>query len=251
MAKTTKKTAKARRRKKALTKKTRVTKKKPHKPKPLPGVSVGELNGFPLRRIKVKDLKPAEYNPRTISVGAMQGLKKSVGEFGLPQAVVWNKRTRRVVGGHQRLKALDPEVETDVVVVDLDETKEKALNLALNNRHIAGEFTSGLHAILAELQTSVPDLAEGLLLPDLKIDVPSDLGDFAANREEFDDILEGGKFDGSSGGKSHRDGFWFYAEFYGQGERFEKLKKLLGKYMRTAHEIEPEFFAKMVEDATK
>ena len=48
--------------------------------------------------------------------------------------VIWNKRTNRVVGGHQRLTVLENEgeVEVDVSVVDLDETQEKQLNIALN-----------------------------------------------------------------------------------------------------------------------
>ena len=38
---------------------------------------------------------------------------------------------------------------------DLDETEEKALNLALNSPHVAGEFTDGLQALLAEIHFSV------------------------------------------------------------------------------------------------
>jgi site-specific DNA-methyltransferase (adenine-specific) len=38
------------------------------------------------------------------------------------------------------------------VVVDLGETDEKALNLALNSPHLAGEFTDDLQALLAEIQ---------------------------------------------------------------------------------------------------
>ena len=49
--------------------------------------------------------------------------------------VIWNKTTGRVIGGHQRLKILlsmgmD---EIECVVVEMDEQKEKALNIALNN----------------------------------------------------------------------------------------------------------------------
>jgi len=56
------------------------------------------------------------------------------------EPIVWNKRTGNIVGGHQRLKVLlDMGMrEVDCVVVDLDEAKEKALNLALNK--IQGEL---------------------------------------------------------------------------------------------------------------
>ena len=54
--------------------------------------------------------------------------------------VIWNKRTNRVVSGHQRLTVLMNEgvTETDVSVVDLDETAEKQLNIAMNK--VTGEW---------------------------------------------------------------------------------------------------------------
>ncbi len=50
------------------------------------------------------------------------------------EPVIWNKTTGHVVGGHQRLKIpLDMGVtEAECVVVEMDEEKEKALNIALN-----------------------------------------------------------------------------------------------------------------------
>jgi DNA modification methylase len=64
-----------------------------------------------------------------------------------------------VVGGHQRIDALRSLGRTDaqVVVVDLPESEEKALNVTLNNPAIGGEFTDGLQAILAEL-AQLPEL---------------------------------------------------------------------------------------------
>ena len=74
-----------------------------------------------------------------------------------------------MVGGHQRLKVLQGMgvAETQVVVVDFDETEEKALNIALNNPAIAGDFTPEIHTLLAEIQASMPELAEMLRFDDL------------------------------------------------------------------------------------
>ena len=121
------------------------------------------------RRMKVADLKPADYNPRKISDEAMKGLSASITRFGLVQPVIWNTRSQRVVGGHQRLKVLIEEgvEETDVVVVDLPDSEEKALNVALNSPAIAGEFTPDLDAILAEIQANLPDLFDDLRLDEL------------------------------------------------------------------------------------
>lgn len=136
----------------------------------LPGKIIGEMNGFPVRRLSVGDLKDAEYNPRKQERDSFEGLRKSVATFGMVQAVVWNKRTQRVVGGHKRKKTLSPKSMTDVIEVDLDETMEKALNLSLNNPHIQGDFTSQLGTILEELEKKIPDLAADLLIDDLNVD---------------------------------------------------------------------------------
>lgn len=117
----------------------------------------------------IVDLVPAPYNPRSISPEALAGLRGSVERFGLVEPVVWNRRTGRVVGGHQRLKVLQAmgETETQVVAVDLDDVEEKALNVALNNPAIAGEFTVDIHRLLAEINAAMPELSELLRFDDL------------------------------------------------------------------------------------
>jgi len=128
------------------------------------------INQHEIKRMPLSKLKPAAYNPRQISDGAMSGLKASLKRFGLVQPLVLNKRTGNLVGGHQRYKALvDQGVkEADVVVVDLPETEEKALNMTLNNPEIQGEFTAGALDILASIEMDAPDLADDTLLSTLK-----------------------------------------------------------------------------------
>lgn len=107
-----------------------------------------------VKKMRVAELRDAEYNPRAISDEALHGLRASMERFGLVQPVIWNKRTGNVVGGHQRLKVLrDEGVEhTSVVVVDLSDVDERAANISLNNPSITGEFTDGLDALLCELR---------------------------------------------------------------------------------------------------
>ena len=104
-----------------------------------------------IERRKVDELKAAEYNPRKdLRPGdaEYEKLKRSIQEFGYVEPVIWNKRTGTVVGGHQRLKVMKDlgYEEVDCVVVDLDEKKEKALNIALNK--ISGEWDNDLLANL-------------------------------------------------------------------------------------------------------
>ena len=102
------------------------------------------------------DLLPADYNPRKdLKPGdaEYEKLKRSIEQFGYVEPVIWNKATGRVVGGHQRLKVLMDMgmTEVDCVVVEMDEDKEKALNIALNK--ISGDWDKDKLALLiADLQ---------------------------------------------------------------------------------------------------
>ena len=124
--------------------------------------------------MKLDDLKPADYNPRSMTDRAREGLRASLERFGCVQHIVWNRRTKRVVGGHQRLTALLDlgEKETDVVVVSFTAKEERALNVALNNQAIQGEWTDDLESLLAGIQTDTPDLYGDLLLAELTEDDP-------------------------------------------------------------------------------
>ncbi len=90
-----------------------------------------------IERKKIRDMDRAAYNPRIELIPGdteYENLRRSITTYGMLIPVIWNKRTNRVVGGHQRLTVLENEGETevDVSVVDLDETQEKQLNIALN-----------------------------------------------------------------------------------------------------------------------
>lgn len=109
-----------------------------------------------IERKNTADLLPADYNPRKdLKPGdtEYEKLKRSIEQFGYVEPVIWNKTTGRVVGGHQRLKILiDIGItEVECVVVEMDESKEKALNVALNK--ISGDWdTDKLALLIADLQ---------------------------------------------------------------------------------------------------
>ena len=131
-----------------------------------------ELKDWPIERKKLKDLHPAEYNPRIISSSAKEGLAASLEKYGLVQPIIWNKRSGSIVGGHQRWKVMmdegDPEKEVDTVVVDLNEMDEIALNIALNNPEIQGDFTEQTIDILDEISKDSKEAFGELKLSDLR-----------------------------------------------------------------------------------
>ena len=123
--------------------------------------------------IQTGKLNPAKYNPRKIDKKSFEGLKKSIQKFGYVEPIIINTRTgSTVIGGHQRLKAL---IELEInealcVVLDIPEIEEKALNVALNNRHTSGEYDEvGLEKILLELKSEFEEFDE-LNFDDLALD---------------------------------------------------------------------------------
>ena len=89
-----------------------------------------------LRMIAVSELKPAAYNPRKkLKPGdkEYEKIKNSIQEFGFADPLVVNS-DMTVIGGHQRLSCAKDLGYTEVpcAVVDVDKTREKALNIALN-----------------------------------------------------------------------------------------------------------------------
>jgi len=113
-----------------------------------------------IQRVPISHINPAPYNPRKdLQPGdaEYEKLHRSLDEFGMVEPLVWNQRTRNLVGGHQRLKVLVAagETEVDVSVVDLPPEKEKALNVALNR--IQGAWDEAKLAALLDELTKIPD----------------------------------------------------------------------------------------------
>jgi DNA modification methylase len=125
-----------------------------------------------IQRMNVEELRVADYNPREIDDKALAGLKNSVERFGLVEPIVWNKKTKTIVGGHQRLKVLidSGEKDVEVVVVNLTKKEEKELNVALNNPAIAGTFTDDLQELLQEMKVADSQSFDDLRFDELLVD---------------------------------------------------------------------------------
>lgn len=111
------------------------------------------------KQLTIQDLAPNPKNPRRISEGKLKQLSQALEEFGDLSGIVFNRRTKQLVGGHQRVKALprgtvikvtkayEKPTRTGTLAdgyvlvkgerfkyreVDWDETREKAANIAAN-----------------------------------------------------------------------------------------------------------------------
>ena len=131
--------------------------------------------------VSIKDLIPADYNPRKWETEAFVNLSESIKRFGMVDPIIVNGSPNRknvVIGGHFRLKVAQDLGFKTVPAVYLnipDLAKEKELNLRLNKN--TGEWNWSL---LAKFNESV-------------------LSDIGFSSEELDDIfdldLEPEKFD--------------------------------------------------------
>lgn len=106
-----------------------------------------------IRTLKAAQLKVAEYNPRKDlqpEDSEYQKLRQSIETFGYVEPIIWNERTGRVVGGHQRLKVLLEQGREDIeaVVVCIEEKDEKILNVLLNK--VKGRWDIGKLADLLQ-----------------------------------------------------------------------------------------------------
>lgn len=132
-------------------------------------------------KIKLTQIKKAEYNPRTISEENYAKLKNSVKNFGLVEPILINLKNNTIISGHQRYDVLTDLILTDGnlaekefhllkygdlgLILDTDEPTlenedyEKALNITLNNTNLTGEYNfEKLSSLLEDLEINDFDL---------------------------------------------------------------------------------------------
>lgn len=103
-------------------------------------------------RVHRSQIKFAEYNPRFIEPENKKKLKRAI-KNGLVGGICWNVRTGNIVGGHQRVMVMDEldksmDYYLDVDKIDVDEVKEKELNVILNNPNLQGQYDNEMLADL-------------------------------------------------------------------------------------------------------
>jgi len=101
----------------------------------------------------VRDLIPADYNPRKIDESSLENLKTSLKKFDVADPVIINTNNR-IIGGHQRIKAMiamgkqNEVIDVRVPSRELTLEEEKELNLRLNKN--TGEFDFDLLSVFGE-----------------------------------------------------------------------------------------------------
>ncbi len=118
------------------------------------------LEKFEIGTVKRSEIHGAPYNPRKISESAATKVRKSLRDFGSLRPIVWNKTTGNIVGGHQRIDAMDtilkkPDYKLTVAIVEMSLEEEVKANIVLNNPAVMGEWDTDK---LAEVRIDFPDI---------------------------------------------------------------------------------------------
>lgn len=144
-----------------------------------------------LETLKISELNPADYNPRTITKEEFEGLKESLKTFGQQENLIVNK-DMTLISGHQRLEAMKALGWTEAVcnMVDLDKHAEKKLNVIMNSTAISGKYDDlKLSEILEELK--LDDDYESLRLDKLEpLDLSNSNDDDLELKNAFEVVIE-------------------------------------------------------------
>lgn len=145
---------------------------------PVP-TSLANQNAVKIETVPIDQLVDAHYNPRQLTEKQAADIEASVREFGLVEPIVVNRHPERqnvIVGGHQRVRIARRLGYTEVPVfyVELDEARERQLNVRLNKN--VGEWDWDVLANnfdVADLEAwgfTKGDL--GMIAPPVREDVP-------------------------------------------------------------------------------
>ena len=164
--------------------------------------------------IKVNDINPAKYNPRKMNDESRRGLKNSMEKFKDISGIVYNKRTKTLIGGHQRwgelrekygtnLKinhvkdeffSIDDSVSNNFTgylmrVVDWDKSEEKVANITANTHTIAGEWDlEVLPTLMEEIYEYDPGLKDDFNLGRLELDLGIKFNEWESDIDAMDNI---------------------------------------------------------------
>ena len=117
-----------------------------------------------IQKIKITELKPAEYNPRKDLKPEdieYQKIKRSITEFGYVAPIIINN-DMTVISGHQRLKVLEElgYNEVECVIVELNKNKEDEVDNILKDVVGSKEDEFDLEEELKEIEQPISKLGD-------------------------------------------------------------------------------------------
>jgi len=175
-------------------------------------------------KVSLGMLTPIEWNPREITAEAMVALQTSISRgtanhldwslamgYRLDTTITVNTNGNRIIGGHQRVKALQNLGQNWIhkdditwITVEPDSPEEKERNISLNNEFNQGVFTKSTIDLLKGLQESIDEVDFSALALttelghlELKFDNPWSEGNLPDNLDNTGEGANGGEGAGS------------------------------------------------------
>lgn len=211
-----------------------------------------------VKMVRTGKLKPHPRNPRIHPNSAIEKLEVSIREFGWTNPILVSA-DGYILAGHARLKAAKKAgiEEVPVIYLPLSGTEAEAYMIADNKlqEETFWDFTQ-LKQMLPELIKSdvVAVLAAGFEGPEIdnilkKFEEepfiqPETMRIADRFEEQYQKVEQERAEAKAAESKPAGDSNWFYIEYYGENERFEKLRAALSRagVMRSENEIDPDFF---------
>lgn len=130
------------------------------------------------RKVKVNDLLPYERNPRSISKESYEKLKASLESNGYHQRILATNDLR-IIGGHQRIKALKSLKikEIEVLVPDPEITDEQFRQILVQDNLPFGEFDMDMLSADFDVDELIEWGMPESWLPDMKVETVAGLTD--------------------------------------------------------------------------
>lgn len=202
------------------------------------------------RNVKIARFTRHPRNAREGDIGAITESIKHNDFFTVP--VVQDGTDIVLVGWHRVQAAKEAGMVTLPAVAFVDADEDRALRIVLaDNRasDLAAYNQADLVDTLREMCTAGADIEAALagtgfdgdaldaLIAGLS-ETPS------ATRPDFGALIDQFRH---QDGKTNKDEHWFYVEYYGEPEAFEKLTRLVKLKGKSAHELDSSWFAVLVE----
>jgi len=147
-------------------------------------------------RVPRSQVNLCDYNPRTITPERKRRLKALLEKHGLCKPLVWNKRSGNLIEGHQRISVLDTLTDekdwaVPVIVHDVDDAKEREMNIAFNGADAQGEYdTNKLGDVFKNFKLDIA--ATGFdagklksLIPTVAINIPDVAASLAESKQQW------------------------------------------------------------------
>jgi len=199
-----------------------------------PTKSHGQLK---IEYVPIEMLREWAGNPRVIHEDQYRSLVKSLGEFGVVEPLVVDQGYR-VVGGHQRLKALRSIGVKEVPIVRLSLTRKRfaILNIALNR--ISGDWDKPKLRPLLEELAPLPELdLTGFSPQEANYVIENFSNEYAGDREDYTPTLPGNP-------KTKPGTLWTMGEhclFCGDATDTDAWKRTLGNRMASMVFMDPPY----------